>query len=97
MKYGISREEEAQLPEFKSHDEARKYFKEKYGNDFQMTGSDSCDDQKIYFYRLILNRKVFEQMYKEMEQNGFCGMTEERMFCTQDIQIMEDGGVHIVH
>lgn len=95
--YGISREEEYNLPNFKSHNEARKFFKDKYGNDFQMTSSDYYDGQKIYFYKLILNRKVFEEMSKELQENGHCAITEERMFCTQDIQIMQDGDIHIVH
>ena len=97
VKYGISRDEEALLPKFNSHDEARIFFKGKYGDDFQMTGSDTFDDEKIYFYKLILDRKTHQEMHKELRRNGFCGMTKERMFCTQSIQIMEDGGVHIVH
>ena len=98
MKYGISREEESKIPEFKSHAEARKYFKDKYGNDFQMTDSFEVEDiGKIYAYKLILNREVYMDMIKEMNKNGFVPMTKERMFCTQDIQITEDGRVHIVH
>lgn len=97
MKYGISREEENQLPNFTSHEEARKYFKDKYGNDFQMT--DYYDDckQKIYFYKLILDRKVFSEIMEELSKGNIIPMTKERIFCSQDIQIMENGEVHIVH
>ena len=35
----ISREEENEMPSFASHDEARAYFKERFGDDFQMTPS----------------------------------------------------------
>ena len=97
MHYGISREEESRLPEFKSHDEARKYFKDKYGDDFQLIDSDTSSGEKIYFYKLILNREVYMDMLKEMNKNWFVPMTEEKMFCTQDIQITEEGMVHIVH
>ena len=97
MQYGISREEESKIPEFKSHDEARKYFKDKYGDDFQLVDSENTSDGKIYFYKLILNREVYMDMIKEMNKSGYVPMTEERMFCTQDIQIFEDGHIHIVH
>lgn len=97
MNYGISREEEHQLPEFKSHKEAREYFKNKYGDDFQLMDSDDSSEDKIYFYKLILNKEIYMDMLKEMREKGFASMSEERMFCTQDIQIMESGIVHIVH
>lgn len=97
MKYGISREEEANFPDFKSHDEARKFFKDKYADNFQMIDSGFIGDEKIYYYKLILNREVYLDMIKELNKNGFTGMTEERLFSTQDIQIFENGHLHIVH
>lgn len=97
MKYGISRKEEAELPSFKNHDEARRFFKERYGDSFQMYDSDDSHEPKIYFYRLILNKEAYIEMNNELIENGFCVMTEEKAYCTQDIQIFEDGRIHIVH
>lgn len=97
MGYGISREEEYALPNFASHDEARAYFKEKYGDDFQMTDSSSIDGQKIYFYKLILDRKAHKEFNEQLRENGYAKMTKEMMFSSQDIQIFEDGHIHIVH
>lgn len=97
MSYGISREEEHALPEFKSHTEARAYFKEKYGDDFQMTGSDTIDGEKIYFYKLILDRKAHKELMDQLMTKGYGAMTKEMLFSSQDIQIWETGGIHIVH
>ena len=97
MKYGISREEEAALPTFKSHDEARAYFKEAYGQDFMMIDSDDFNGGKTYFYKLILNRKAYEEAMEFMKRGERMPMTEEYVFATQDISIDENGHVHIVH
>lgn len=97
MQYGISREEESKMPEFKSHTEARKYFKDRYGDDFQLMDSDDCSGEKIYFYKLILNKKLYMDMMEEINSKGFCSMSKERMFSSQDIQISENGNIHIVH
>lgn len=97
MSYGISREEEYNLPQFKSHEEARIFFKEKYGDDFQMTDSSEIDGEKIYFYKLILNREAFEELHNQLREKGCAKMTKEMMFSSQDIQIFESGHIHIVH
>lgn len=97
MSYGISREEEYALPQFKSHAEARAYFKEKYGSDFQMTDSAEIDGEKIYFYKLILDRKAFGELNRQLEEKGYATPTKEMMFSSQDIQIFESGHIHIVH
>lgn len=97
IEYGISREEEAKLPEFKSHDEARAYLKKEYGDNFQLMNSEDVFGETMYCYKLILNEKVYDEMMNELAKNGFCGMTEERMFSSQDIQIFESGNIHIVH
>lgn len=97
MSYGISREEEYRLPRFESHDEARKYFKDKYGDNFQLMDSDTMDGEKIYFYKLILDKEAYYEMIAKLESNGVIPMCEKYLFCTQNIQISENGRVHIVH
>ena len=92
----ISREKEASLPSFSSHDEARKYFKDIYGNKFQMTDSFMVDDLKCYSYILVLDQKAFDKGRKEMEKNGLVGGSDY-FLSTQVLQIMEDGSVHINH
>lgn len=97
MDYGISREEEHKLPNFNSHKEAREYFKKLYGIDFQLINVGEIDEEKMYFYKLILDREVYIDMIEELELNGMVAMDEKRAFCSQDIQISESGVVHIVH
>ena len=97
MSYGISREQEHTLPRFTSHADARAYFKEHYGDCFQMMDSDHVNGQKVYFYKLILNKKAYYDMLDEIEKNGYACVTETNMYCTQDIQVFEDGTIHIVH
>lgn len=97
MKYGISREEECNLPKFASHDEAIKFFKNKYGDNFRLMGSEILCGQKVYYYKLILDKVAFDEMLKEIEDVGFATLTERYFFSSQDIQIFDDGNLHIVH
>lgn len=48
LKLWISREEEAEIPDFKSHEEARKYFKERYGDAFQLSEPFKIDGEQVY-------------------------------------------------
>jgi hypothetical protein len=93
----ITREEEAKFPFFNDHKEAGEWFKEKYGDHFVLTSSEMIDDQICYFYYLILDRKVFETCQKEMETTGIMTDAIKFMGSYQEIQIREDGSVHIVH
>lgn len=93
----ITREEEAKIPSFISHDEARKWFKEKYGDNFMMTSSELIDGQKCYFYNLILDRNVFEVGQRELKKEGFMKDALTFLGSYQSIQIFEDGSIHIVH
>lgn len=97
MEYGISREEESKLPEFKNYAEAKKYFKDKYGINFTIIDCDVIDGKKTYFYKLILDREAYFEMISKLEENKPIEMSERYLFCSQDIQISEDGKVHIVH
>lgn len=96
MNKWISRKEEDEIPEFKSHDEACKWFKEKYGDNFMMEDSELIDGQKCYFYQLIHDRVAWEKGQKELRDNGFTN-GKDFMSAAQPIQIFEDGHIHIVH
>jgi len=92
----ISREEEANLPKFNNHDEARKYFKDLYGDMFQMKDSEIIDGRKIYFYHLILDHDAFMKGIKEMNDQGFSSGFDF-LRSHQNVEILEDGGIHIIH
>ena len=51
----ISRQAESEIPEFSSHELAREYFKNRYGNHFVMMSSEVIGDEKVYFYSIINN------------------------------------------
>ena len=92
----ITREEEAMMPAFKSHAEAREWFKEKYGDDFMLTDSEIIGGQKCYFYHLILDRAVYISFMRN-PQSIITSPAIDYLNSHQAIQIMEDGDVHIVH
>ncbi|QDY47026.1 hypothetical protein FK545_20865 (plasmid) [Planococcus glaciei] len=56
---GINRQEEAELPIFKSHEEARDYFEEKYGEKFVFEESSEIGDGICFFYRLITDEEAY--------------------------------------
>lgn len=91
-----SREDEANLPSFSSHDEARKYFKEKHGSNFQMIDSEVINGQKYYFYNLILDEKAYNNGMEELTEKGYTSGLE-LMNSYQKIEIREDGFVHMIH
>lgn len=92
----ISRNAEAKLPNFSSHDKAREYFKNKYGQRFIMMHSEIIDDQKVYFYSLLLDPEAFHDGQKKLAKgeavSGF-----EFMDSYQPVEIFEDGRIHIIH
>lgn len=96
----ITREEEAQIPAFQSHQEARDWFKRKYKDAFMLTDSDDTGDEKWYFYDLILDRKKYEEGRWHIQTPPKSVKTRYALdFLTsyQSIQISEQGHIHIVH
>ena len=92
----ISREQEAALPNFASHDEARLYFKEIYKDNFQMEQSHMINEEKIYFYVLILNSDAYYEGVKEMVADGSM-ISEDFLLSKQSIEIHENGYICIIH
>lgn len=95
MLKAISREEAA-LPSFNSHVEARNWFKEKYGKDFMMVGSELISEEIIYFYHLVLNRDVYDREMEKLRR-GEPSIGDDLMNSYQIVEVFENGAIHIVH
>ncbi|RKD26480.1 hypothetical protein BEP19_16715 [Ammoniphilus oxalaticus] len=92
----ISREDEDKIPKFNDHAEARAWFKERYGDNFEMVTSDLSEGGKVYFYHLVLDRLKYNEMQRKLrEESNFIGT--ELMFSYQSVEIFENGRIHIVH
>ncbi|MEH7114531.1 hypothetical protein V7124_19520 [Neobacillus niacini] len=91
-----SRTDEHNLPDFKSHDEARRFLKEKHGRALQLVGKEEIDGEMIYFYDLILNREVYVKGMNELIMKGHSSGLEFLM-SSQRIEIWEDGRIHMIH
>lgn len=92
----ISRQAEAELPDFSTHEEARNYFKNKYGERFVMVSSDVIDKMNVHFYAVVLNPSVFEDGQKKVRQGEYV-FGEKYLESYQSIEIFEDGRIHIIH
>lgn len=90
----IGRQEEAELPLFKSHEEAIKYFEEKYGEKFVFEEFLETDDGNCFFYRLITDEEAYIKGASDLNSKGSVGMEFIKSY--QPIRIMEDGRVYIV-
>lgn len=93
----ISRKAEAEIPEFDSHENARYYFKNKYGDSFVMANSMMVQDEKVYIYHLILDRKNYFDGVKKLQADGFIKDSLDFINSYQPVEIFESGRIHIVH
>lgn len=93
----ITREEEAELPSFNSHTEAREFFKKKYGSRFQLNDSLELLEGKIYIYNLITNKEKYMKSIGDMESGVGAEAIMEYHMSHQTIEIGEDGSIHILH
>lgn len=94
----ITRKDENNLPTFFSHDEAREWFQEKYGQDkFQLTDSEIIMGKKCYFYHLILNKDMYWEFFEALKKDGFVSDSDKYLGSYQSVEIFEDGFIHVVH
>lgn len=96
----ITRDDEAKLPHFNTHREARMFFLVKYGEAFQIEDSfvvgEGADATVCYRYALILDREAYEKGLRTLAQGS---MTDADDFLKsyQSIEIMLDGDIHVIH
>ena len=93
----ISRQAEAEFPEFDSHEHARKFCKNKYGDSFVMASSEMIGDEKVYFYHLILDRQQYFDGFQKLKEDGFITDSLDFMNSYQPVEIFEDGRIHVIH
>lgn len=92
----ISREEEAALPVFKSYNEARAFFLNRYGDNFMLENVETFDDETIYFCILILDKDAWVKGCKQLQDHGYIIGTDF-INSYQPIQISDKGSIHIVY
>ena len=92
----ISRQAEAEWPEFGSFQEAWEYLKGVFGEDLVLETVDVVGGEKCYFSALVTDWVAYDEMNRLFEKGEpVVGM--RYMACRQPIQIFEDGQVHVVH
>ncbi|MGI2328191.1 hypothetical protein [Planococcus sp. YIM B11945] len=92
---GISRQEESELPTFNNHEEASKYFEERYGEKFVFEESLNSGDGICFFYRLITDEEAYIKGTVDLNSTGYVGIEFKNSY--QPIRIMEDGSIRIVY
>lgn len=93
----ITREEEHNLPDFKSHREAIEYFKGIYGDRFVVVDTEDIGGRICYFCRLITNPATYEKGISILSQGKGYSDGGDFISSNQPIEIWEDGRIHIIH
>ena len=93
----ISRQDEAKLPAFDSHENAREYFKDKYGDNFVMADSKIIGNDKIYFYHLILDSQRYYDGFNKLREDSIIVDSLDFMNSYQTVELFEDGRIHVIH
>ncbi|QHW35811.1 hypothetical protein GZH47_33505 (plasmid) [Paenibacillus rhizovicinus] len=92
----LTRQFEADLPQFGSQKEAAAFFTELFGNELELTDIYDVDGQDLWNYRLVIDRHTWEAGQKELNEKGYTSGADF-MMATQEIQIFDDGSLHIVY
>ncbi|WP_088006845.1 hypothetical protein [Indiicoccus explosivorum] len=92
---GIGRREEAGLPRFKSHEEARTFFEERFGERFVFEEATDEAGSRCFFYRLITDKEAYIRGAEELNSTGYVG--KEFLDSYQPVRIMENGGLQVIH
>ena len=98
----ITRAEEAKLPTFRTHREARLFFRARYGSAFQIEDSfmagEGADATVVYIYSLVLDKHEFEEGRRRLIEGALGDDGAERFLRSyQTIEIGFAGSVHVVH
>ncbi|MCQ6268290.1 hypothetical protein M1K46_22075 [Fictibacillus sp. WQ 8-8] len=89
--------DEAKIPSFKTHEQAKLWFKEKYGDAFQLSNVEPIDGQQCYSYVLILDVHTYIRGQADLKEHGIMKDALKYLSSHQSIYITDDGSVHFVN
>ncbi|MED1105016.1 hypothetical protein [Bacillus paramycoides] len=101
MNNRINQEEFKSYPKFENREEAEKWLKEKYGEDFIFSEEREFQKKPLYCYIYILNIEVFDRMQEYIRRTGsrtiLTWEPETKGFADsyQEILIWGDGKVQV--
>jgi hypothetical protein len=86
-----------QIPDFKSHDEAREWFKNRYGDRFLMRATDMQDGKRVNYYHFVKDPDVYQpymESFASVDQHEITTTDVFKSYST--ITIDEDGAVQFI-
>lgn len=83
-----------QMPDFKSHLEAREWFTSQYPNRFLLRSEDSLEGKRIYYYHVVKNPEVYQQYMESFSKTEGHEITNPATFESYStVEISEDGDI----
>jgi len=86
-----------QMPDFKTHDEARTWFKNLFGDRFLLRSTDMKDGKREYMYHLVKDPEVYQpymESFSHVVKHEITNMEVFKSYTT--IEIAEDGHIHFL-
>ncbi|AHV99111.1 hypothetical protein [Paenibacillus sabinae] len=92
----LTKQFQADLPQFSTHEEAAGWFKALFGDDFIFVEKMKAANEAefYYLYDIIHDRERWERRERDIREKGFAnglGM----LLCAQRVDIYEDGSVEL--
>ncbi|WP_156291982.1 hypothetical protein [Oceanobacillus salinisoli] len=85
-----------EMPDFHNHDEARQWFKEKFGDDFLIRSSDVVNETKIYYYHIVKDLELYQQYMESFAKPVKHEITNMETFESYStVEISENGDVNM--
>lgn len=82
------------IPDFTSHDEARKWFKEEFGDRFLSRSIDEIEGKRVYYYHLIKDFDMYQEYMESLSSSVKHEITSMKPFESYTtVEISEDGGI----
>ncbi|GAE35505.1 hypothetical protein [Halalkalibacter akibai] len=84
------------IPDFKNHDEASSWFKNRFGDQFVLKNYDTIEGEKVYYYHVIKNEEVYHEYMESLASPEHTDITSPEPFESYStVEITEDGGISL--
>lgn len=83
-----------QMPDFRSHEEARAWFKEKFQDRFLLRNSDISEGKRVFYYHIIKDPEVYQHYMESFASPVKHEITNIETFASYStVEISEDGDI----